>query len=135
MPVEQINNTTGTVEYLHHDQAGSTRLLTGSTGKAEGSYSYSPYGTPEHTGTATTSLGWDGQYTSTRYEWAQLAGFDHARRGTHDYVYARLTDGSRHRLTNVLQGQRVIWDGGQTDDIVSILSGRLAEKHAERIGP
>jgi nitrogen fixation-related uncharacterized protein len=70
-----------------------------------------------------------------RYEWAQLAGFDHARRGTHDYVYARLTDGSRHRLTNVLQGQRVIWDGGQTDDIVSILSGRLAEKHAERIGP
>jgi hypothetical protein len=28
MTIEQINNTTGTVTYLHHDQAGSTRLLT-----------------------------------------------------------------------------------------------------------
>ena len=65
LPVEQINNTTGTVLYLHHDQAGSTRLLTGSTGKTEGSYSYSAYGTPEHTGTATTPLGYDAQYTST----------------------------------------------------------------------
>jgi hypothetical protein len=26
--IEQINNSTGTVEYLHHDQQGSTRLLT-----------------------------------------------------------------------------------------------------------
>jgi RHS repeat-associated protein len=33
--VEQINNTTGTVDYLHHDQQGSTRLTTGSTGKVE----------------------------------------------------------------------------------------------------
>jgi hypothetical protein len=57
--IEQINNTTGAVLYLHHDQAGSTRLLTGSTGKTEGSYSYSPYGTPELTGTATTPLGYD----------------------------------------------------------------------------
>jgi RHS repeat-associated protein len=63
--IEQINNTTGEVLYLHHDQAGSTRLLTGSTGKVEGSYSYSPYGTPEHTGTATTPLGYDAQYTSS----------------------------------------------------------------------
>jgi RHS repeat-associated protein len=63
--IEQINNTTGAVEYLHHDQQGSTRLLTGSTGKTEGSYNYSAYGTPEHTGTATTPLGYDAQYTST----------------------------------------------------------------------
>jgi hypothetical protein len=28
--IEQINDSTGTVTYLHHDQAGSTRLLTGS---------------------------------------------------------------------------------------------------------
>jgi RHS repeat-associated protein len=63
--VEQINNTTGTVLYLHHDQQGSTRLLTGSTGKTEGAYSYSPYGVSEHTGTATTPLGYDGQYTSS----------------------------------------------------------------------
>jgi YD repeat-containing protein len=51
IPVEQINNTTGTIQYLHHDQAGSIRLLTGSTGKVEGSYTTAPTakppGTPE----------------------------------------------------------------------------------------
>jgi RHS repeat-associated protein len=66
LSVEQINNSTGTVTYLHHDQAGSTRLLTGSTGKVEGAYTYTPYGAvQEHTGTATTPLGYDGQYTSS----------------------------------------------------------------------
>jgi RHS repeat-associated protein len=63
--IEQINNTTGTVTYLHHDQQGSTRLITGSTGKVEGKCSYSAYGTPTCEGTATTPLGWDGQYTSS----------------------------------------------------------------------
>lgn len=63
-PVEQINNTTGSVLYLHHDQAGSTRLITGSTGKVEGKCSYSAYGTPTCEGSATTPLGWDAQYTS-----------------------------------------------------------------------
>jgi RHS repeat-associated protein len=64
MTVEQINNTTGAVEYLHHDQQGSTRLITSSTGKVEGKCSYSAYGTPTCEGTATTPLGYDGQYTS-----------------------------------------------------------------------
>ena len=65
LPIEQINNTTGTVLYLHHDQQGSTRLLTGSTGKAEATFTYGAYGTLEHTGTATTPLGYDGQYTNS----------------------------------------------------------------------
>jgi RHS repeat-associated protein len=65
LPVEQINNSTGTVEYLHHDQQGSTRLLTGSTGTVTGKCSYSAYGTPTCEGSATTPLGWDGQYTSS----------------------------------------------------------------------
>jgi RHS repeat-associated protein len=64
LPVEQINNTTGTVQYLHHDQAGSTRLLTGFTGTVEGKCTYTAYGTPTCEGTATTPLGFDGQYTS-----------------------------------------------------------------------
>ncbi len=63
-PIEQINNTTGTVQYLHHDQAGSTRLLTGATGTVTGKCTYSAYGTPTCEGTATTPLGYDGQYTS-----------------------------------------------------------------------
>jgi RHS repeat-associated protein len=66
MPVEQINNTTGAVLYLHHDQQGSTRLLTGSTGKAEATFTYGPYGTlTGSTGTATTPLGFDAQYTNS----------------------------------------------------------------------
>jgi RHS repeat-associated protein len=62
---EQINNTTGTITYLHHDQAGSTRLLTGSTGTVTGKCSYNAYGTPTCEGTTTTPLGYDAQYTST----------------------------------------------------------------------
>ena len=64
MPVEQINNSTGVVQYLHHDQQGSTRLITGSSGTVEGKCTYSAYGTPTCEGTATTPLGFDGQYTS-----------------------------------------------------------------------
>lgn len=38
MPVEQINNKEE-LTYLHRDQQGSTRLITGSTGKVEGNLS------------------------------------------------------------------------------------------------
>ena len=72
-------------------------------------------------------------FGATRYEWIQLAGFEHARSGTHDYVYARLIDGRRRRLA-VLQGQRVLWDDGETKDIVAVLCARLAEEHARRVG-
>jgi RHS repeat-associated protein len=65
LSIEQINNTTGTVTYLHHDQAGSTRLLTGSTGTVTGKCTYSAYGNPTCEGTATTPLGYDAQYTSS----------------------------------------------------------------------
>jgi RHS repeat-associated protein len=62
---EQINNTTSTILYLHHDQQGSTRLLTGSTGKTEATFTYDAYGNQTgHTGTATTPMGYDGQYTN-----------------------------------------------------------------------
>ncbi|HEV3033932.1 MAG TPA: RHS repeat-associated core domain-containing protein [Solirubrobacteraceae bacterium] len=63
--IEQINNSTGTVTYLHHDQAGSTRLLTGSTGTVTGKCSYGAYGAPTCEGTTTTPLGYDAQYTSS----------------------------------------------------------------------
>lgn len=64
-PVEQIGAKEKPL-YLHHDQQGSTRLLTDSTGTVEGAYSYTPYGgTEAHTGAATTPLGYDGQLTSS----------------------------------------------------------------------
>lgn len=66
MPVEQINNGTGAVQYLHHDQQGSSRVISGATGTVESTYSYDAYGnTAGHTGAATTPLGFDSQYTSS----------------------------------------------------------------------
>jgi RHS repeat-associated protein len=64
LPVEQISSG-GTVTYLHHDQQGSTRLLTGSTGTVTGKCTYGAYGTPTCEGATTTPLGYDGQYTSS----------------------------------------------------------------------
>jgi RHS repeat-associated protein len=63
LPIEQIS-TEEKPTYLHHDQLGSTRLLTNASGEASATFSYSPYGTREgSTGTATTPLGFAGQYT------------------------------------------------------------------------
>jgi RHS repeat-associated protein len=60
LPFAQIASETPT--YLHHDQLGSTRLLTNSSGEAKGTYTYSVYGAISgQTGTATTPLGWAGQ--------------------------------------------------------------------------
>jgi RHS repeat-associated protein len=64
LPFEQIASETAT--YLHHDQQGSTRLLTNASGETKGSYTYTPYGATEtHTGTASTRLGYDAQYTNS----------------------------------------------------------------------
>ncbi len=63
LPLEQVSSG-GIVTYLHHDQQGSTRLLTGSTGATVGTCSYSAYGVPDCEGTAKTPLGYDGQYTN-----------------------------------------------------------------------
>jgi RHS repeat-associated protein len=63
LPIEQITSETPT--WVHHDQQGSTRLLTSQAGTTSGAYSFSPYGSTEgHTGTATSNLLYDGQYTS-----------------------------------------------------------------------
>jgi RHS repeat-associated protein len=65
LPIEQISNTGATL-YFHHDQQGSTRLLTNIKGEVEGAYTYSPYGElTARTGAAATPLLYDGQYTDT----------------------------------------------------------------------
>jgi RHS repeat-associated protein len=61
-PIEQVASD-GTTTYIQHDQNGSTRLITNSTGGVTGTYSYTPYGAiTSHTGTATTPLLYDGEY-------------------------------------------------------------------------
>ncbi len=67
LPLEQINSPT--TLYYHHDQLGSTRMLTDSSGAVAGSgtdlYSYDPYGNTTTTTSPTTipSLGYAWQYT------------------------------------------------------------------------
>ncbi len=62
--IEQVSSG-GTVSYMHHDQQGSMRLLTGSTGTVTGKCTYGAYGTPTCEGASTTPLGYDAQYTSS----------------------------------------------------------------------
>ena len=65
MPVEQIlDGSTHAISYLHHDQQGSTRLLTNEEGKEAGAETYDAYGNViDKAGATTSSLGYDGQYT------------------------------------------------------------------------
>jgi RHS repeat-associated protein len=63
IPIEQVT-AGGATTYYHHDQLGSTRMLTDSSGEVTGSFSYTPYGVPAgSTGEQTTPLGYAGQYT------------------------------------------------------------------------
>jgi len=61
LPVEQITGKTAL--WYQHDQLGSTRLLTDTSGTVKASYDYGPYGaTTASSGTASTSLLFAGQY-------------------------------------------------------------------------
>jgi RHS repeat-associated protein len=61
-PIEQID-AAGAILYYQHDQYGSTRLLTNSTGAVAASYTFNANGAmTAHTGTADTPLRWNGQY-------------------------------------------------------------------------
>ena len=64
MPIEQIN-TEGKTQYLHHDQQGSTRLITSSTGTVEATFTYDGYGNVDRAHRHDYyPLGYDAQYTS-----------------------------------------------------------------------
>jgi RHS repeat-associated protein len=61
-PLEQ-ENASGELLWYHHDQQGSTRLLTNNTGAIAGTATYNAYGQTTSTTGTTTPLGYDGQYT------------------------------------------------------------------------
>jgi RHS repeat-associated protein len=66
LPLEQIPTSGGETLYFHHDQQGSTRLLTDKQGKTVAAYTFNPYGALNaSSGTASTPLRYDGQYTNT----------------------------------------------------------------------
>jgi RHS repeat-associated protein len=82
LPFEQIASETAT--YLHHDHLGSTRLITNASGEAKGKYTYTPYGAvEEHTGSASTPLGFNGQYRN------ESTGLIYLRARTYDPVTAQ----------------------------------------------
>ncbi len=63
LPAEQISSAEAPT-YYHHDQLGSTRMLTNASGEAIATFSYGPFGALEgSTGTQKTPLGYGGQYT------------------------------------------------------------------------
>jgi RHS repeat-associated protein len=71
----------GTLQYLHHDQLGSTRAITHANGSASGAttISYDAYGTLAGTnGSSTTRLGYAGQYTDpeTGYQYLRARYYD-----------------------------------------------------------
>ncbi len=61
-PLEQIDSA-GNATYYHHDQLGSTRLLTNASGNTVATFTYDAYGNPTgSTGTTTTPLRFAGEY-------------------------------------------------------------------------
>jgi RHS repeat-associated protein len=63
LPIMQISAAEEPT-YFHHDQLGSTRMLTGATGEASAGFTYTSYGQlAAKTGAATTPLGYAGEYT------------------------------------------------------------------------
>ncbi len=61
--IEQISSG-GEALFLHHDQQGSTRMLTDTGGTVKATMTYDAYGSLSgHTGSSTTPLGYDDQYT------------------------------------------------------------------------
>ncbi len=80
--VEQISSS-GAVQYLHQDEIGSTRLITNTSGATVGAFTYNPYGSTTGmlagtTGTATSLLGYAGQYTdpTTGFTYNQARWYD-----------------------------------------------------------
>jgi RHS repeat-associated protein len=63
LAIEQIS-AEEVPSYLHRDQLGSTRAITEAGGEVTGTFSYGPFGSPSAgTGSATTPLGFAGEYT------------------------------------------------------------------------
>jgi RHS repeat-associated protein len=61
VPVEQISGAT--TNWLHHDQLGSTRLLTSASGSSAATYTFDPYGNlASSTGTASSNLRFGAEY-------------------------------------------------------------------------
>lgn len=63
-PIEQIDETSGVVTYLHGDLIGSVRLITDANGDVAGASYYDEYGKRlEHAGVSDSAFGYSGNWT------------------------------------------------------------------------
>lgn len=114
-PIEQLSGTTAT--YLQDDRQGSTRLLTSSSGALAGTYSYGSFGTvAKHTGTASTALRYDGQYTDP------ASGLQYLRARNYNPATAQFT--SKDPLTDQTQDPYLYTSGNPVNQ--ADLSGLCA---------
>src|SRR5260370_40547056 len=61
LPLEQVNAST--VLWLHHDQLGSTRVVTNASGSSQATYSFDSYGNlAASTGTITNPMQFGGEF-------------------------------------------------------------------------
>jgi RHS repeat-associated protein len=82
LPLEQVSGST--VRYYHHDQLGSTRAMTDSTGVVVGTWTYDSYGkVTGSTGSVSNPFGYAGQYTDAE------TGFQYLRARYYDPVTAQ----------------------------------------------
>lgn len=74
----EIGDDGTTTRYLHHDQIGSTRLITNPAGSPVATATYDAYGTPTHTTGTQSHLGYTGQYTDTEtgYQYLRARYYD-----------------------------------------------------------
>lgn len=71
--ITHTSTGTHTLRWYHHDQLGSTRSLTDTAGAVLATYSYDPFGKATTTsGSATTPIGWAGQYQDAETGYSYL---------------------------------------------------------------
>jgi RHS repeat-associated protein len=151
LPLEQIDHS-GNILYYHHDQQGSTTLLTNGTGALVGSATYTPWGTPTwnqaSTNTATTPLAYDGQYTDPdsgliylRARWYDPATAQFLVR---DPLEALSQEAYTYALDNPLNGSDPTGEyaipvpgqacpGGRLKELLGAVAGAIAAAAAECI--
>ena len=82
LPLEQVSGAT--TLWYHHDQLGSTRLVTNSTGVSQATYTYDPYGgLASSTGSITNPFRFSGEYQDPA---ATESGFYYLRARYYDPV-------------------------------------------------
>lgn len=95
LPIEQIDAEEAPT-YYHHDQLGSTRMLTDAAGEPTAKFSYRAYGGLEaSSGSQTTPLGYAGQYTLAQ------SGLQYLRARVYDPITAQFL--TRDPLEEVTQ--------------------------------